>query len=86
MYNFIQTRLHCPAHGGEPDRAAVDKTTGDSFLGNLEILIYGVPVVKLRRHFPVMLGEYWIYLLAALISTVTLVLLYSHKGAAGLLH
>jgi hypothetical protein len=42
--------------------------------------------MKLRRHFPVMLGEYWVYVLAAIISIATLMLLYSHKGPIGLLH
>jgi hypothetical protein len=31
-------------------------------------------------------GEYRIYALAAVISTATMVLLYSHKGPIGLLH
>jgi hypothetical protein len=40
--------------------------------------------MKFRRHFPVMLGEYWIYALAGLISITTLIMLYSHNGQAGL--
>jgi hypothetical protein len=32
--------------------------------------------MKLRRDFPVMLGEYWIYILAAVISITMLILLY----------
>jgi hypothetical protein len=36
--------------------------------------------MKLRRYFPVMLGEYWVYLLAGIISITTLILLlYSHN-------
>ena len=31
--------------------------------------------MKLRRHFPVMLGEYWVYALAGIISIATLMLL-----------
>jgi hypothetical protein len=31
--------------------------------------------MKLRRHVPVMLGEYWIYALAGIISIAALVLL-----------
>ena len=33
-----------------------------------------------RRHFPVMHGEHWIYVLACVISIATLVLLYSAIG------
>jgi hypothetical protein len=33
--------------------------------------------MKLRRHFPIVLGEYWIYVLACLISITILTLLYS---------
>jgi len=40
--------------------------------------------MKFRRHFPVMLGEYWIYVLAVVISITTLMLLYSHNGPIGL--
>jgi hypothetical protein len=36
--------------------------------------------MKFRRHFPVMLGEYWIYALAVVILISTLMLLYSHNG------
>jgi hypothetical protein len=36
--------------------------------------------MKFRRHFPVMLGEYWIYVLADVISITTLMLLYSNNG------
>jgi hypothetical protein len=35
--------------------------------------------MKLRRHFPIMLGEYWVYVLACIISISTLMLLYSHN-------
>ncbi len=35
--------------------------------------------MKLRRHFPVMLGEFWVYVLAGIISITTLMLLYSHN-------
>ena len=35
--------------------------------------------MKPRRYFPVMLGEYWVYLLAGIISITTLILLYSHN-------
>ena len=35
--------------------------------------------MKFRRHFPVMLGEYWIYVLAVVISITTLMLLYSQS-------
>jgi hypothetical protein len=40
--------------------------------------------MKFRRHSPVMLGEYWIYVLAVVISITTLMLLYSHNGPIGL--
>ena len=36
--------------------------------------------MKFRRHFPVMLEEYWIYALAVVIVITTLTLLYSHDG------
>jgi hypothetical protein len=36
--------------------------------------------MKFRRHFPVMLGEYWIYVLAGVISITTLMLLYLNNG------
>jgi hypothetical protein len=39
--------------------------------------------MKFRRPFPVMLGEYWIYVLAGVISITTLVLLHSHNGPIG---
>jgi hypothetical protein len=35
--------------------------------------------MKLRRYFPVMLGEYWVYVLGGIISITTLILLYSHS-------
>jgi hypothetical protein len=35
--------------------------------------------MKLRRHFPVVLGEYWVYVLAVIVSILTLMLLYSHN-------
>jgi hypothetical protein len=35
--------------------------------------------MKLRRYFPVMPGEYWVYVLAGIISITTLILLYSHN-------
>jgi hypothetical protein len=45
---------------------------------------HGVSFMKFRSHFPVMLGEYWIYVLAVVISITTLMLLYSHNGPIGL--
>jgi hypothetical protein len=41
--------------------------------------------MKFRRHLPVMRGEYWIYVLAGLISTATLMMLYLHDKPVGLL-
>ena len=41
--------------------------------------------MKFHRHFPIMLGEYWIYALAVVILIATLTLLYSHNGPVGLL-
>jgi hypothetical protein len=35
--------------------------------------------MKLRRHFPIMLGEYGVYVLACLISITILTLLYSTR-------
>jgi hypothetical protein len=35
--------------------------------------------MNLHRYFPVMLGEYWVYLLAGIISITSLILLYSHN-------
>jgi len=35
--------------------------------------------MKLRMYFPVMLGEYWVYVLAGIVSISTLILLYSHN-------
>ena len=35
--------------------------------------------MKLRMYFPVMLGEYLVYVLAGIISITTLILLYSHN-------
>jgi hypothetical protein len=35
--------------------------------------------MKLRMYFPVMLGEYWVYVLAGIISISTPILLYSHN-------
>jgi hypothetical protein len=35
--------------------------------------------MKLRMYFPVILGEYWVYVLAGIISITTLILLYSHN-------
>jgi hypothetical protein len=32
--------------------------------------------MKLRTHFPVMLGEYWVYVLGGIISITILMLLY----------
>ena len=41
--------------------------------------------MKLRRHFPVMLGEYeyWVYVAAGIISIATLMLLYSDNDPMG---
>jgi hypothetical protein len=39
--------------------------------------------MKRRKHFPVMLGEYWVYALAGIIAITTLMLLYSHKDPIG---
>jgi hypothetical protein len=33
--------------------------------------------MKLRTYFPVMLGEYWVYVLGGIISMTILMLLYS---------
>jgi hypothetical protein len=41
--------------------------------------------MKFHRHLPVMRGEYWIYVLAGIISITTLILLYSHDKPIGLL-
>jgi hypothetical protein len=41
----------------------------------------GVSLMKPRRHFPVMLGEYWVYILAGIISITMLILLYSHNDS-----
>ena len=41
--------------------------------------------MKLRPHLPVMRGEYWIYVLAGIVSITTLVLLYLHDKPTGLL-
>jgi hypothetical protein len=49
-----------------------------SFLDDLG-MFHGASYMKLRRYFPVMLGEYWVYLLAGIISITTLILLYSHN-------
>ena len=38
----------------------------------------GVAFVKLGRYNPVMRGEYWVYVLAGIISTATLMLFYLH--------
>ena len=46
---------------------------------------HGVSFMKLRRHLPIMLGEYWIYVLAGIISITILMLLYSHGHPIGLL-
>jgi hypothetical protein len=37
-------------------------------------MLQGVSFMGLRMHFPVMLGEYWIYALAGIISITTLIL------------
>jgi hypothetical protein len=37
---------------------------------------HGVSFMKLRTHFPVMLGEYWVYVLGGIISMTILMLLY----------
>jgi hypothetical protein len=42
--------------------------------------------MSFRRHLPVMLGEYWIYALALVISITTLTLLYSRNDLIGLPH
>jgi hypothetical protein len=53
-----------------------------SFLDDLG-MFHGASYMKLRRYFPVMLGEYWVYLLAGIISITTLILLYSHSDPIG---
>jgi hypothetical protein len=42
-------------------------------------MFHGASYMKLRMYFPVMLGEYWVYVLAGIISISTLILLYSHN-------
>jgi hypothetical protein len=41
--------------------------------------------MNLRNLFPAMLGEYWIYVLAGIISVTTLMLLYSRSDPIALL-
>jgi hypothetical protein len=41
--------------------------------------------MKFHRHFPIMLGEYWIYALAVVILITTQTLLYSQKAQSGYL-
>jgi hypothetical protein len=48
-------------------------------------MFHGASYMKLRRYFPVMLGEYWVYLLAGIISITTLILLYRTIDPIGLL-
>ena len=40
---------------------------------------------KLRRRLPAMRGEYWVYVLAGIISAATLMLFYLHDKPTGLL-
>jgi hypothetical protein len=40
--------------------------------------------MKFRRHFPAMLGEYWIYVLGGVYLDHDLMLLYSHNDLIGL--
>jgi hypothetical protein len=40
--------------------------------------------MEFRKHLPAMLGEYWVYVLASVISITALVLLYSDPGPIGL--
>jgi hypothetical protein len=51
------------------NRAAHSRTVSGCF--------HGVSFMNLRTHFPVMLGEYWVYVLAGIISITILMLLYS---------
>jgi hypothetical protein len=55
------------------------------FLDDFGTLFHGLSFMKLRRHLPVMRGEYWIYVLAGIISITTLMLLYLHDKPIGLL-
>jgi hypothetical protein len=55
------------------------------FLDDLGTLFHGLSFMKLRRHLPVMRGEYWIYVLAGIISITTLMSLYLHDKPIGLL-
>lgn len=63
-------------------RARVNHYLGIS--STISKCFHGVSFMKLRRHLPVMLGEYWIYILAGIISITTLILLYSHNNPIGL--
>ena len=47
---------------------------------NLESILLEERTMDIRRYFPVMLGEHWIYILASVNSAVTLALLYTLKA------
>jgi hypothetical protein len=63
-----------------PRAAGAGGNRGTHSLDDLGMLFMELSFMKFRRHFPVMLGEYWIYVLAVVISITTLMLLYSHNG------
>jgi hypothetical protein len=87
-FSVVSFILVQPSFSGNAGSAHVPRA-GQSlrrhFLDDFGTLFHGLSFMKLRRHLPVMRGEYWIYVLAGIISITTLMLLYLHDKPMGLL-
>ena len=85
VVSFIMGQPRFSGNVGSADVPRAGQPLGRQFRDDLGTLFHGLSFMNLRRHLPVMLGEYWIYALAGVISITTLMLFYLHDKPIGLL-
>jgi len=85
VLSFIMGQPSLSGNVGSADVPRAGQSLRRHFLDDRGTLLHGLSFTKLRRHLPVMRGEYWIYVLAGIISITTLMLLYLHDKPIGLL-
>jgi hypothetical protein len=85
VVSFIMGQPSLSANVESADVPGAGQSLRRYFLDDLGTLFHGLSFMKLRRHLPVMRGEYWVYVLAGIISITTLMLLYLHDKPIGLL-
>jgi|HubBroStandDraft_6_1064221.scaffolds.fasta_scaffold409430_2 hypothetical protein len=85
VLSFIMGQPSLSGNVGSADVPRAGQSLRRHFLDDRGTLLHGLSFTKLRRHLPVMRGEYWIYVLAGIISITTLMSLYLHDKPVGLL-